>query len=210
MRLSQLVTSSSSLQVPPLPSRVGAGPVRGTERPPEPPRSCGSAGRTCWSPDLKVALLLVTLAGAVILLLLYRLLQLRHRLRLARARHTLEYNSFYHSATYRLQQPTACQEIPTKNGSLPAEPAPIQTITTITSIVAPPSLPLPPTPPAAPPPGLRPPSLPLILTTPPSPHLSWGACSDGDVYSRIGAFRPSRPSSLSSRSTVILFEHSAL
>ncbi|XP_044000332.1 actin cytoskeleton-regulatory complex protein pan1 [Gambusia affinis] len=210
MRLSQLVTSSSSLQVPPPPSRVGAGPIRGTERPPEPPRGCASAGRTCWSLDLKVALLLVTLAGAVILLLLYRLLQLRHRLRLARAQHALEYSGFYHSATYRLKQPTACQETPTKNGSLPAEPAPIQTITTITSVVPPPSLPLPPTPPPAPPPGLRPPSLPLIHTTPPSPHLSWGACSDGDVYSRIGAFRPSRPSSLSSRSTVILFEHSAL
>ncbi|KAK5609498.1 hypothetical protein CRENBAI_007212 [Crenichthys baileyi] len=200
-----------------------------TPKPSRSRSSPGAAGKSCWSLDLRVAVLLVTLAGALVLLLLYKLLQLRHRLRLARARHALEYNSFYHSATYRLKQPTACREISTKNGMIPEDTAPIQTITAVTSsvisplVTSPPILPLPPAPVQPPPPVHRPPSLPptprvlslplplpLIHTTPPSPHLSWGACSDADVYSRIGAFRPSRLSSLSSQSTVILFEHSAL
>lgn len=251
MHLTHLLTSSSTLQISPQagtavltnlhrrllgtvqPGQVGAivGSNRGMEKTLEPqtpaaPRSCsspGATGRSCWSLDLRVAVLLVTLAGAVILLLLYKLLQMRHRLKLARARHALEYNSFYHSATYRLKQPTACQEIPTKNGAIHEDTTPIQTITAATGPPPAPTLPLPPTPALPPPPLHRPPSLPptprvlslhlplpLIHTTPPSPHLSWGACSDADVYSRIGAFRPSRLSSLSSQSTVILFEHSAL
>ncbi|XP_012732958.2 uncharacterized protein LOC105936593 [Fundulus heteroclitus] len=215
-------------------ARAIVNPGRGMEKTlelqtPQPPRSCnspGAAGKSCWSLDVRVAVLLVTLAGAVILLLLYKLLQLRHRLRLARARYALEYSGFYHSATYRLKQPTACQETPMKNGTIPEDTTPIQSITsTIISPPAPPppTLPLPPTPVLPPPPVRRSPSLsstprvlslplplPRIHTTPPSPHLSWGACSDADVYSRIGAFRPSRLSSLSSQSTVILFEHSAL
>lgn len=141
------------------------------------------------------------------------------RLRLAGARHALEYSSFYHSATYRLLQPTACQDPPTKNGAIPEAPPPlVQTITqtVITSPAPPaPTLPLPPTPRVPrPPPAPQTPRVlslplppPLIQTTPPSPHLSWGACSEADLYSRIGAFRSSR---LSSQSTVILFEHSAL
>ncbi|XP_017296187.1 amyloid beta A4 precursor protein-binding family B member 1-interacting protein [Kryptolebias marmoratus] len=197
-------------------------PKRAAEEPlqlqtPPPPRSCsspGPGGKSCWSLDLRVAVLLVTLAGAVILLLLYKLLQLRHRLQLARARHALEYSGFYHSATYRLLQPTACPDPPTKNGAVPEAPPPVQTLTAPPAPPAP-TLPLPPTPPVLRPPSAPPTprvlSLPLpppaIHTTPPSPHLSWAACSEADVYSRIGAFRPSR---LSSQSTVILFEHSAL
>ncbi|XP_029940605.1 formin-1-like isoform X2 [Salarias fasciatus] len=205
---------------------------------PQPPGSCnsaGPAGKSCGNLDVRVAVLLVTLAGALILLLLYKLLQLRHRLRVAQARHALEYYSFFHSATYTLKHPTALPDPPTKNGSLPeaAPPAPIAAATAKPTTPDPPSqshplppLPLPP-PPVLPPPTRHPPPplppalpappvlslplpLPAIHTTPPSPHLSWGACSDADVYSRIGAFRPSRLSSLSSQSTVILFEHSSL
>ncbi|XP_069563439.1 uncharacterized protein [Brachyistius frenatus] len=261
MQLGHQVTGSTSLQIPPQPEtallrnrhpilldtiqpvlfRAIINPKRGMGEPPQlqtpqPPRSCsspGSTGKSCWSFDMRLAVLLVTLAGAVILLLLYRLLQLRHRLRLARARHALEYYSFYHTATYSLKQPTPCQDLPAKNGTVTEAAAPVQSLTTVTppdiTPVSPPPvspplpLPLPPppvlpTPPLHPPPSLPqtprvlslPLPLPVIHTTPPSPHLSWGACSDADVYSRIGAFRPSRLSSLSSQSTVILFEHSSL
>lgn len=240
------VTSSSALQIPPQPAgsalldtiwpvQVHAiiNPKRGTEgsvqaQTPLPPRPCGSAGaagKACWGLDGRVVVVLVTVAGAVILLLLYRLLQLRHRLRLARARHALEYYGFYHSATYRLPHPALSDDPPTKNGTIPAVAPPLQTVTSVTPVVV---TPLPPPPPVLPPPPLPPPpscpptpnilpvplSLPLppsvMHTTPPSPHLSWGACSDVDVYSRIGAFRPSRLSSLSCQSKVILFEHSSL
>ncbi|XP_018558024.1 amyloid beta A4 precursor protein-binding family B member 1-interacting protein isoform X2 [Lates calcarifer] len=195
---------------------------------PQPPKTCGSPGSTgkCWSVDMRVVALLVTVAGAVILLLLYRLLQLRHRLRLARARHALEYHSFYRTATYTLKHPAPCQGLPAKNGTVPDAAMPIQTVTTVTPIAIPPLPPPPPNPPLLPlplPPVLPPPSLPptppvlalplplpVIHTTPPSPHLSWGACSDADLYSRVGAFRTSRLSSLSTHSKVILFEHSSL
>ncbi|XP_038136595.1 uncharacterized protein LOC119780586 [Cyprinodon tularosa] len=250
MHLGHLLSSTSTLQIssPGVPSshqflldsrrpeqvRAIIAPMRGMENNGEvqtaqPPRSCSSPeapGKSCWSLDLRVAVLLVTLAAAVILLLLYKLLQLRHRLRLARAMNALEYSSFYHSATYRLKHPTACQETPIINGVIPEDTTPIQTIAAAVSSTVigppappPPALPLPPTPVLPPPPEHRPSTprvlslplpLPLIQTTPPSPHLSWGACSDAEVYSRIGAFRPSRLSSLSSQSTVILFEHSAL
>ncbi|XP_070845684.1 uncharacterized protein [Chaetodon trifascialis] len=258
MQFSHQVTSRTSLQIPPQPQTAVLGiqhsilqdtvqpvlqaiinPKRGMEEPlqtPPPPRTCnspGPAGKPCWSLDVRVAVLLVTLAGAVILLLLYRLLQLRHRLRLARARHALEYYSFFHSATYTLKHPAPRQDLPTKNGTVPEATPPVQAVPTVTPTVitplppppvpSPPPLPLPP-PPALPPPPLPPPAsvpptpsvlafplpLPVIHTTPPSPHLSWGACSDADVYSRIGAFRPSRLSSLSNQSKVILFEHSSL
>lgn len=237
------VTSSSALQIPPQPAGsalldsirpIGVhaiiNPKRGTEgsvpqqTPSPPPRPCGSAGaagKACWGLDGRVVVLLVTVAGAVILLLLYRLLQLRHRLRLARARHALEYYGFYHSATYRLQHPALSDDPPTKNGAIPDVAPPLQTVTSIT-LPPPPPLPVLPPPPLPPPPS-RPPTppvlpvtlslplpLPVIHTTPPSPHLSWGACSDADVYSRIGSFRPSRLSSLSGQSKVILFEHSSL
>ena len=152
------------------------------------------------------------------------------RLRLARARNALEYHSFFHTATYTLKHPAPCQDLPAKNGTIAEAMPPIQTVTAVTPTVitplppppvpSPPPLPLPlPPPPVLPPPPSIPPTppvlafplhLPMIHTTPPSPHLSWGACSDVDVYSRIGAFRPSRLSSLSTHSKVILFEHSSL
>ncbi|XP_023816778.1 uncharacterized protein LOC110016122 isoform X2 [Oryzias latipes] len=154
-------------------------------------------------------------------------------LNLVRAGNPLEYSGCYHSATYTLRQPTSCQDLPVKNGILTENVSSIQTVTAVTPAVSAPALPSPVTPqlclplpshPVLPPPPLHaapflpstprvlsfPFPLPVIGTTPPSPHLSWGACSDVDVYSRIGAFRPSRLSSLSSQSTVILFEHSAL
>ncbi|RVE65430.1 hypothetical protein OJAV_G00116370 [Oryzias javanicus] len=229
-------SSSSSHHTRP---ELSSAPRRGMDRAlqpqtPQPPKTCSSSGMTgkaCWSWDLKVALILVTLAGALILLLLFRLLQLRHRLNLVRAGHPLEYSGFYHSATYTLRQPTPCQDLPAKNGIFSEKASTIQTVTVVTPAVSNPVPPPPVTPqpslplpshPVLPPPPLHtalslPPTprvlsfpLPVISTTPPSPHLSWGACSDADVYSRIGAFRPSRLSSLSSQSTVILFEHSAL
>ncbi|XP_044029934.1 inverted formin-2 [Siniperca chuatsi] len=258
MQTGHQVTSSTSLQVPPQsetavlrnrhpflldtvqpvllqaiinPKRAMEGPLQTTQ----PPRTCSSPGPAgkCWNLDVRVAVLLVTLAGAVILLLLYRLLQLRHRLRLARARHALEYYSFYHTATYTLKHPAPCQDQPAKNRTAPEATPPVQIVTLVTPNVitplpppplpSPPPLPLPP-PPVLPPPLLHTPPtlpptppvlafplpLPVIHTTPPSPHLSWGACSDADVYSRIGAFRPSRLSRLSNQSKVILFEHSSL
>ncbi|XP_074473207.1 uncharacterized protein LOC141756980 isoform X2 [Sebastes fasciatus] len=254
MQAGHQVTSSTSLQIPPQPEtavlsnrhsiqpvlfQAIINPKRGMEGPlqtPQPPRSCSSpAGKSCWSLDARVAVLLVTLAGAVILLLLYKLLQLRHRLRLATARHALEYYSFYHTATYTLEHAASRQDLPDKNGTVAEATPPVQIVTSVTPAVInplppppvpslpPPPLPLPP-PPALPPPLLHTPPaltptpsllafplpLPVIHTTPPSPHLSWGACSDADVYSRIGAFRPSRLSSLSNHSKVILFEHSSL
>ncbi|XP_029372187.1 uncharacterized protein prr11 [Echeneis naucrates] len=230
------VTGSNSLQIPPQPSLHQAllaniepipvqaliNPQQGMDAPlqlqtPQPPKTCGSP--SCWSLDIRVAILLLTLAGALILLLLYRLLQLRHRLRSASARHALEYCSFYHTANYTLKHPAPCEDLPVKNGTVPEAALPAQTITAVNPVVTsnPPPLPLPP-PPVLPPPSLptAPPVLalplpvPVIQTTPPSPHLSWGACSDVDVYSRIGAFRSSRLSSLSNHSKVILFEHSSL
>ncbi|XP_034752845.1 inverted formin-2 [Etheostoma cragini] len=232
------VTSSTSVQILPKPGTVKnthqpflvqaiINPKRGMEGPlqtPQPPRTCGSpgpSGKSCWSLDARVAVLLVTLAGALILLLLYKLLQLKHRLRLARARHALEYYSFYHTATYTLKHAAPCQDLPDKNGTVPESTPPVQVATPVTPTVVaplpPPPVPSPPPLPLPPPPVLpTPPSvlafpipLPVFHTTPPSPHLSWGACSDADVYSRIGAFRPSRLSSLSNHSKVILFEHSS-
>lgn len=98
MQLGPQASSSSSLKTPP---QLDATPLRAQlpvplreaivkpkwdmEVPlqtPQPPRTCGSpgpSGKSCWNLDARVALLLVTVAGAVILLLLYRLLQLRHR-----------------------------------------------------------------------------------------------------------------------------------
>lgn len=147
------------------------------------------------------------------------------RLRVARARHALEYHGFYRTATYTLKHPAApCHHLPPpKNGTVPeATLPPVQTVNTVTHVAVtplpppvsgPPPLPLPPPPslPPTPPPVLTLPlPLPVIHTVPPSPHLSWGACSDVDVYSRIGAFRTSRLSVLSNQSKVILFEHSSL
>lgn len=135
------------------------------------------------------------------------------RLRLARTRHALEYYSFFHSATYTLKHPKPTQDQSFKF-QIPEATTPLQNVTEETPTVM---VPLPPSP-SMPPPSLplAPPvlglpfPLPLIEATPPSPHLSWGACSDADVYSRIGAIRPSGLSSLSNQSKVILFEHSSL
>lgn len=141
------------------------------------------------------------------------------RLRLARARDALEYYSFFHSATYTLKHPKPTQDQSSKL-QIPEATPPLQNVTEVTPTII---VPLPPPPRDPPPPVIPPPSLPpappvlglpfslpLIEATPPSPHLSWGACSDADVYSRIGGSRPSRLSSLSNQSKVILFEHSSL
>ncbi|XP_019965272.2 uncharacterized protein [Paralichthys olivaceus] len=253
MQIGHQVTGRTPLQIPPQPSllpilqdtfqpilvRAIIDPSLGMESPlqpqtPQSPRTCsspGPAGKSCWSLDMRVAVLLLTLAGAVILLLLYRLLQFRHRLNVARARHALEYHGFYRTATYTLKHPAPpCRDLPPKNGTVPDACQPVQTVITVTPVTItpgpPPPVAIPPPLPLPPPPALHPPSLPptppvpaiplplpVIHTTPPSPHLSWGACSDADVYSRIGAFRASRLSSLSNLSTqskVILFEHSSL
>lgn len=250
MQAGRQVTSSTSLQIPPQPESVilrkrhpipldTIQPVlaqgiinanRGMEGPVQPQtphtsRPCSSSGlgKPCWSLDVRVAVLLVTVAGAVILLLLYKLLQLRHRLRLARARHALEYYSCYHAATYTLKDPGLPEVLPTKTGNVTEVTPPVQMVTPVTPAtntpLPPPPVPLPPPPDLPPPPLIPPPplpptpallSLPVIHTIPPSPHPSWGASSDADVYSRIGAFRPSRLSSLSSQTQVVLFEHSSL
>ncbi|XP_035463076.1 uncharacterized protein LOC118284468 isoform X2 [Scophthalmus maximus] len=233
MPIGHQFTGSTPLQIPPQPSlhpilldtvlvQAIINPKRGMEGSLQPqtpsPKTCGSpgaAGASCRSLDVRVAVLLLSLAGALILLLLYRLLQLRHRLRVARARHALEYHGFYRTATYTLKHPAApCHHLPPpKNGTVPeATLPPVQTVNTVTHVAVtplpppvsgPPPLPLPPPPslPPTPPPVLTLPlPLPVIHTVPPSPHLSWGACSDVDVYSRIGAFRTSRLSVLSNQS----------
>lgn len=80
----------SSQQIPqetdqPLLAQSIINPKHGMEGPlqtPQPPKTCsspGPAGKSCWSLDVRVAMLVLTLAGVVILLLLYRLLQMRHR-----------------------------------------------------------------------------------------------------------------------------------
>lgn len=102
MKFGHQVTSRTSLQIPPQPIlrnphrilrdtdqpvlvQAIINPKQGMEGPlqtPQPPKPCsspGPTGKTCWSLDVRVAMLLLTLAGVVILLLLYRLLQLRHR-----------------------------------------------------------------------------------------------------------------------------------
>ncbi|XP_075885361.1 uncharacterized protein LOC142890313 [Nelusetta ayraudi] len=250
MQFGLRVTSRTSLQIPPQPvlpdseeiprdadqpylAQSIISPKHGLEVPLQteapPPKACsspGPAGKSCWNLDIRVAMLVLALAGVVIVLLLYRLLQMRHRLRLARARHALEYHSFFHTATYTLKHPEPCLELPAKNVALPEAPRSVHTqLKTEETPTAPPPPPPPslPTPPPVlpPPPPLHPPlssvvslplplHLPVIQTTPSSPHLSWGACSDVDVYSRIGAFRPSRLSGASNQSQVILFEHSSL
>ncbi|XP_051906179.1 uncharacterized protein LOC127590789 [Hippocampus zosterae] len=193
----------------------------------EPSRTCRSSeavGKSCWSLDARVVMLLVTLAGAVILWLLYRLLQTRHRLRMASARHALEYRGFYHAATYTFKHPPSYEKL--SNGDVALAVPPVPTVAVAIPVAATPLPPIPvalpaPMPPAPMPPAPAPvhpevsslqvtPPLPATQTAAPSPHLSWGACSDVDVYSRIGAYRPSRLSSLSSHSKVILFEHSSL
>lgn len=149
----------------------------------------------CWDLELSVAVLLMVLAGLLILALLYRVLTLRHRLRVAQAGNALEYFGFYHIAQYDLKE------------TLPQSALPVVTPHVSTSSPSPPQPPFHLTPPP-PPPRLHLPH-PVIHTTPPSPHPSCGAGSDAEVYSRIGHLRPSRPSSVN-RSQVILFEHSAL
>ncbi|KAJ3580640.1 hypothetical protein NHX12_034298 [Muraenolepis orangiensis] len=285
-------SSSASLQIPaqpeehhqgrpprpaplPVPSPI-INPERGTDgatqtQAPRPPRACSAPGplKSCWDLDMKVALLLVSIAGAVILLLLYWLLRLRHRLRMARGIPALEYYRFYHAAAYTLKPPGVPPAPPDKNGNMPDFSAPIQTTAPapkFTSVDPPPPL-LPPVsapaPPRAPPPPLLPlPPPPVVLRTPPTPppplplpllgptswsatstpeapphppvpptppflappgahaatppsrHASWGGGSGtsdvADVYSRIGAFRTSRLSSLSGLTQVVLFEHSSL
>ncbi|XP_067232903.1 uncharacterized protein [Chanodichthys erythropterus] len=160
----------------------------------------------CWDFELGLAVLLMALAGLLILALLYWVLMLRHRLRVAQAGNALEYFGFFHMAQYDLKEPN----LPVVTPSLPSPPPPVLHLTP----PPPPVLHLTPPPPPVlhltpppPPPMLYVP--PFIHTTPPSPHPSCGAGSDAEVYSRIGVLRPSRPSSVS-QTQVILFEHSAL
>ncbi|XP_056587144.1 uncharacterized protein LOC130407862 [Triplophysa dalaica] len=60
--------------------------------------------RVCWDLELSVAVLFMVLAGLLILALLYRVLTLRHRLRVAQAGNALEYFGFYHMAQYDLKE----------------------------------------------------------------------------------------------------------
>lgn len=149
--------------------------------------------RVCWDFQLSLAVPFIVLAGILILVLLYWVLLLRHRLRIAQAGNALEYFGFYRIAQYDLKQPN----LPVVMTS-PPSPSP--------------SPPPPPHPPVfhvtPPPPPLLYVTPPVIHTTPPSPHPSCGAASDAEVYSRIGVLRPSRHSSVS-QTQVILFEHSA-
>ncbi|XP_042634892.1 uncharacterized protein LOC109046293 isoform X2 [Cyprinus carpio] len=140
--------------------------------------------------ELNLAVVLMVLAGILILALLYWVLLLRHRLRVAQAGNALEYFGFYHMAQYDLKEPN----LPVVTPSLPSPPPPV---------------PQPPVHVTPPPPHMLYASAPIIHTTPPSPHPSCGASSDAEVYSRIGVLRPSRLSSVS-QTQVILFEHSAL
>lgn len=92
------VASGTSLQIPPQPvvhdpdrdqpyrAQSIISPARGMEVPLQtvapPTEACsstGPAGKSCWNLDIRVAMLVLTLAGVVILLLLYRLLHMRHR-----------------------------------------------------------------------------------------------------------------------------------
>lgn len=97
MQFGLQVTSRTSLQIPPQPVLPSSQQIpQDTDQPflaqsiimegpfqtPQPPKTCsspGPAGKSCWSLDVLVPVLVLTLAGAVILLLLYRLLQMRHR-----------------------------------------------------------------------------------------------------------------------------------
>lgn len=161
----------------------------------------------CWGLEVKVAIVLVALAGLLILALFYRILILRHKLRVAQARNALEYSGFYHMAHYSLKKldlppvmPPVVTALITHPPTPSEAPSPPPVIVPPPPPVIPPVLPLPPPPP---PPPLLPPSHPIIFTTPPSPH------SDVEIYSRIGALRPSRLSNLS-QAQVVLFEHSSL
>lgn len=103
MQFGLRVTSRTSLQIPPQPvlpdseeiprdadqpylAQSIISPKHGLEVPLQteapPPKACsspGPAGKSCWNLDIRVAMLVLALAGVVIVLLLYRLLQMRHR-----------------------------------------------------------------------------------------------------------------------------------
>ncbi|XP_028830224.1 uncharacterized protein LOC114786849 [Denticeps clupeoides] len=118
----QPVTDMNPLQIPaqPLQRKENLLPV-GTDSIPEQVGHLTSPETTCETPavhsacrtlDVNVIALLMTLAGALILVLLYRVLLLRHRLRLAQARNALEYCSFFHTAQYTLKEPEFCHILP--------------------------------------------------------------------------------------------------
>ncbi|XP_031433540.1 proline-rich receptor-like protein kinase PERK2 [Clupea harengus] len=283
------VTALGSLQIPSQPVRLheSSPQGRGQLSPPlgsSPQAPCVASvlPPTCWTLEVAAVVLLMTVAGVAILILLYMVLLLRHRLKVAQAGNTVEYWGFFRSARYSLKEPRPPQVFPvpttvvTPGPDVTAPPVieskPLADLPPCVSLAQhqppppywepPPSLsptssgqsppnpstqlrtsPLPPRftkslPPVAAPvlrttsvpiipfPSLPRPlhlksqaSLPLrplsaqphphIYTTPPSPHLSWGACSDVDVYSRVGSMTLSRPASRS-QTQVILFEHSAL
>lgn len=144
---------------------------------------------SCW--DTNTALLVVVLAGFLVLVLLYQVLHLKHKLRMAQAGNALEYFGFYHMAQYSVKKVDTAVKV--------ADPCPPPAVITVdTTHHVSPILPLP-TPPSS---AGRPPQ-PIIYTTPPSPP------TDAAVYSRIGALRLSRISGVS-QAQVVLFEHSSL
>ncbi|KAK7131217.1 hypothetical protein R3I94_016370 [Phoxinus phoxinus] len=81
--------------------------------------------RVCWDFELGLAVVWVVLAGLLILALLYRVLLLRHRLRVAQAGNALEYFGFYHMAHYDLKEPS----LPVVTPSLPSPPPPVLHLT---------------------------------------------------------------------------------
>ncbi|XP_063066075.1 uncharacterized protein LOC134457955 [Engraulis encrasicolus] len=271
---------------------------------------------SCSRLEVAVVVSLLTAAAIAILVLLYCVLVLRYKLKVAQARHAMEYWGFFRSASYDLKEPGLPEVFPVPVSVTVPLPVPLADITpgangtalhhTVDSKPQQQSTPLPPSPrpppspPPSPPPPVRPaaqenpspppysepassevsgassgfsppcfstqleaplavprpvamraspgvspvlrpastpsipfPSLPRPLhplpppptpprplsahplphpymdNSPPSPYLSWGACSDVDVYASVGSMRLSRTSS-GSQTQVILFEHSAV
>ncbi|KAI4879664.1 hypothetical protein NFI96_009449 [Prochilodus magdalenae] len=218
----ELVTEVTALQIPSHPTErhgnlivLATGPIHlKTDHLPSTggPSSQGcktSVSHGCWGLEVKVAIVLAALAGLLILALFYRVLLLQHKLRTAQARNALEYFGFYHMAHYSLKEldlppivtPIVTPPSPESHAPPKVSGPPSPVVPEPPPPVPPPLIPLPPPPPPAPP--LLPPPHPIIFTSPPSPH------SDAEVYSRIGALRSSRLSSLS-QTQVVLFEHSSL
>ncbi|XP_048115284.1 disintegrin and metalloproteinase domain-containing protein 15 [Alosa alosa] len=124
----------------------------------------------CWTLEVGVAVLLMTLAAVVILALLYWALLLRHKLKVARAGNALEYWGFFRSAQYNLKEPGLPEAFPVAMTTV-VTPGPDVAAPPATDSLKPPLGPPPPqplsTPPQhwPPPPYLEPPPPP-----PPPPH----------------------------------------
>ncbi|XP_053334909.1 uncharacterized protein LOC128507817 [Clarias gariepinus] len=203
------VTETTALQFPTLPVEssdglkrqhledilTGKGPQYDSSKAPAVSQACL---------EVNVALMLMVFAGFLILVLLYCVLLLRYKLRLAQAGNALEYFSFYHMANYNLKHLHESSGLPSMNIHPPVEVPSFSTPPAVVPIhaVCPPRLP-PPLPLSSRPPSIVPLPPPIIYTTPPSPK------SDAEVYSRIGTVLPHRHSSVS-QTQVVLFEHSSL